>query len=137
MRNLKWTTLMGLMAMACSGGSDTDSETKDTGTDIDDSAFAEYINVEVAPTGDFGDFAGCQSFADCEWASPSVDSSHQQTVEMTGQVLDFETDDAVPDATLEIWFSDEVAGPSDLEVVSDSSVLWLRHARRKDSRASS
>jgi hypothetical protein len=109
------------LALACVGATgDTQPPRDDTAADSSE-AFAEYINVDVDAVGDFEGFVGCADYAGCAWLEQDVDLAFQNEVSMDGQILDFETDDLVPDATLEVWLGDQVVGPADIEMVSDAS----------------
>ena len=54
--------------------------------------------MDVEPIGDFTGFDGCDDYNTCDWFQQSVDDSRQQDAAMDGQILDFETDDPVPEA---------------------------------------
>jgi hypothetical protein len=81
---------------------------------------ADYINVTQAAVGDLTGFEGGFEGAGAWWTQ-TVDTSKQGVVPMAGVIEDFETNDGVPDATLDIWFSDTTSGVPDQSVTSDSS----------------
>jgi hypothetical protein len=121
MQKFLWISLSLSLTLACSGDTEDTDPADDTSTADNNETFKEYIFVDVPASGDFSDFPGCQDHDSCEWLSQTLADGVQNLVSMEGQILDFETDDAVPDATLEVWYGDEVVGPADLEVVSDAS----------------
>lgn len=111
---------LALLLAGCSDATkDTDSESQDNETDSAD-RFAEYVYVTEAPVGDLTCFEGGFA-AQGEWVVQSPVADKQQEVPFTGQVIDFETDDPVTEATVEIFTSNEVYGAPDSTVESDSS----------------
>ena len=117
MRNLSLVLLMG--AVACSdkedaSGGDTGS-TGGGGNGGGGGNIADYINVTDAPEGDLS----CYSAADglgTESAAPGCVGERQ----MSGSVLDFQEDDPVDEATVELFFGDAITGSSPPDAVYES-----------------
>lgn len=79
--------------------------------------FEDYINVDQAPAGDLD-----SCWDGTNWVVQTPVSAYQVDVAAYGTVADFETGDAVPDATLELWWgNDPTAGVADYQVTSDAS----------------
>jgi hypothetical protein len=113
MRNL-W--IMALIGAGC-GDKDTDTEGTDTGSEDSADLFAELVYVTEAPVGDFTGFE--DGYTDT-WLSQEVDAKKQVTVSMTGEVEDFETGNSVEEATVELFYSNAIAGTADQSVDSNS-----------------
>jgi hypothetical protein len=98
-----------LSAIACgdkdeAGGDDT------AATDI----FSEVITLTEETSGTLTCYTPGEA-----WITETPDASCQDTVTASGVVEDFETEDGVEDATVEIFFSDSVSGSADSVVTSD------------------
>lgn len=109
MRNL---TLAALLLAGCG---DKDPVTDDTGTTTED-PFSNFIYVTDAPVGDFTGFEA--GYVDA-WLAQSVDAAKQVTAAMTGTVEDFETEDEVEEATVEIFHNNDPTGTPDQVLASD------------------
>ena len=95
---------------------DTAQEVEDTDTTTDESMFDSIIYVDQAPTGNMECFAeGYQE----EWVTQTPVDSEQITV--NGAVIDFETDDPVPEAKVEVFYSNTVYGAPDQTATSDGA----------------
>ena len=81
--------------------------------------FADYINVTVAPSGDFSGFEGGYDAAGA-WNDVGTPTS-TDPISLGGEVQDFETDEPVSDATVEIWHADAVSGAPDSVATSDAA----------------
>jgi hypothetical protein len=129
MRRFIWVTAL---AVACSGGVDatkaTDSGASTGGGTGGDGGsggggaggtFADYINVTVAATGDFTGFEGGYDAVGA-WNEVGT-PANTELQDLSGDVRDFETDEEVSDATVEIWHGDAVGGAPDSVATSDAS----------------
>ena len=67
--------------------------------------FAEFVNLEVPPAGDQTCFAGVADGGTAEWLTQEVDTSKQIVTSYNGEIIDFESDDPVSEAFIEIWYS--------------------------------
>lgn len=95
---------------------DTAQEVEDTDTTTDESIFDSIIYVDQAPIGNMECFAeGYQE----EWVTQTPVDSEQIAVD--GAVIDFETDDPVADAKVEVFYSNTVYGAPDQTGTSDGS----------------
>jgi hypothetical protein len=119
-------------ALACSGGTGTtkvgDSGNSTGGGTGDgggegggggSATFADYINVTVAPVGDFTGFEGGYDAVGA-WNEVGT-PTNTDTLSLSGEVKDFESDEEVSDATVEIWHADAVSGAPDSVATSDAS----------------
>ena len=109
-------TLFWLFA-ACGGDKDG-ADTAKTTTEEDDSLFDSIVYVETVPTGDMTCFAG--GYTD-SWSTQTVDASKVGEVTMNGSVIDFESDDPVEAASIELFYSNTVYGAPDQSYTSDAS----------------
>ena len=91
-----------LLLFACSdGGKEDDSaNTTDSGTQ-EVNAQDEFIYVETTPTGDMTCFA--EGYSD-SWATQNLAEDVSQNVPITGAVIDFETDEPVEEASIEVFW---------------------------------
>ena len=81
---------MSLLLCACSSDKGTDTDTTDTNSSTDD-RFSEFVYVTEAPSGDHSCFTGG---ADAnEWTVDTLADDVVQSATMSGEVIDFETDD--------------------------------------------
>lgn len=113
-----WVALAALVA--CNGGSKDGVDTNDTAS-FD--PFDFYVNVpsDVSATGAFTCFTPGDDHASTTWLTQSVDSELVGISTFTGKVEDFESDAAVEDATVELWYDDAVVGQSDVSAMSDQN----------------
>tara|TARA_B100000925_G_scaffold286297_1_gene263794 strand:+ start:533 stop:1609 length:1077 start_codon:yes stop_codon:yes gene_type:complete len=81
--------------------------------------FSEFVNVDVVPAGDQTCFTGSTSIDEATWLTQDVDTSKQVQVPFSGEVIDFETDDPVEEAFVEIWFDGVIDGAPDSTAQSD------------------
>ncbi|MEC8424656.1 MAG: hypothetical protein VX000_12820, partial [Myxococcota bacterium] len=129
MRTFIW---MAGFALACSGGTGSTKATDSgsgavagTGGDGGDgggsggNTFADFINVTDAPTGDFTGFEGGFDAAGA-WNDIGTPVT-TESISVSGEVRDFETEEPVSDATVEIWYADAVAGAPDSVAGSDAA----------------
>jgi hypothetical protein len=106
------TCAIAALLIGC-GGDDT------TGTNADSGAvdvFDEIINVTDTATGVNDCFAPGDA-----WLTATADPACVQEVAFTGEVIDFESDNEVPEATVEIFNSDKVEGAADHSFTSDDN----------------
>ena len=110
-----------LFALVACGDKDNTGNTDDSSA-VD--VFAELIYVSSEPTAESGVALGdCYGF-DGTWESQTPDSACAVDVEFSGEVVDFESDKPVPDATLEFYYSDLFEdGEDDFSTTSDASGL--------------
>ena len=108
-----------LFALAACGDKDTDGSTDDSAA-VD--MFSQLIYTDTEPAAESGTaLTECYGF-DGNWASQTPDSNCETEVDFDGEVIDFESDKPVPDATLEFFYSDTmVEGTEDFTTTSDAS----------------
>jgi hypothetical protein len=110
-----WQLLALIGLCACAGGGDTDTDTTDdTNTNDGPPVFEDFINTATLPTGDGACFTGT-------WLTQNLDATKVGTSPSAGQVLDFQEDTPVPDATLTLWYNDTVAGDPDTSGLSNTN----------------
>ena len=108
-----------LLFLACSSSekdNDTGSTT-DTGQG-DVNPQDEFIYVETTPTGEMTCFAEGYSGT---WATQTVAADVSQVSSLTGAVIDFESDEPVEEATVELFYGNTVYGAPDQVYTSDGS----------------
>lgn len=130
------TTTLSIVALLLTGCGDKDGDdtggagtTADGGTTAEVGVFEDFINVTDAYTGDIDsccDLIGLDS--DCwdgtTWIDQTVNINAQIGVALNGEIIDFESDDPVGDATLDLWFeNDPTVGAPDYSVVGDADGL--------------
>lgn len=130
MRTFIWMTAF---ALACSGGTSstksddsgastgggTGGEGGDEGGGGGGATFADFINVTDPAT---GDFTGYEGGFDAAGAWNEVGTPvNTDPIDLSGEVKDFESDEEVSDATVEIWHADAVGGAPDSVSTSDAS----------------
>lgn len=106
-------SLLALLLVACSGGnSGTDDKTGTGDTGGSGSrAFEDFVNVTTAWTGNTDEcIAG---------KVQNVDPSCQVDLSIDGEVVDFQTGDSVPDATVQLWYSDSLSGSADVTTTAE------------------
>ena len=125
-------TLTLLAVVAC-GDKDTDTNT-DTDTDTDTNTtegveLSDFIYVTEAPVGELSCYAGESGVLGHEvdsasWLTQNVDTSLVATVSVSGEVIDFESDDPVEEGFVDVFFGNTLSGESDSSGVSaaDGSV---------------
>lgn len=107
-------TLLILSLVACSGsGNGNTDETTDSGDD--GVTFDDFINTTVSPTGTHDCFS-----PGSDWNTQTVDSTLVADYPFGGIVADFEEDEPVADANVEIWLGDAVDGAADITATSGS-----------------
>ena len=114
--------LASLVLMAACGTKDEDGDDgSDTGGDSDvvigGGVFSDFINVTDEPTGDLTCFEGSLT---SETADPSCVAQRS----MLGQVLDFQADDPVDEATVEFFFADAIFGAAEETVTTDANGVF-------------
>ena len=104
-----------LALLACNNGGD---DGEDTDTDVDDGVltFEDFVNVTDEATGDFT----CHTAGEA-WLTQNVDATLQQVQPATLSVLDFQEDDPVPEATVKVWYADDVTTTADVEGETDQN----------------
>jgi hypothetical protein len=108
---------LSLLLVACASdkdGSTTDTSDTGGGGGGGPRTFADFVNVQTDWTGDTTCFDGT-NFVD-QVADPSC----QVEIELDGQVSDFQTDDDVPDATVQVWSADDITGGSPFVTQADA-----------------
>ena len=110
-------TLAALVLVGCGktgtddSGDTDDTDVVDTSSDL---TFEDFINVQTEATGDFTCHAGGEP-----WLTQTVDPAKQVTSSINVFVEDFESEAAVPDASVTVWFADDVSGTPDGVGISD------------------
>ena len=89
----------------------------DTGTPPETTVFDEIINVDVSPT---AEDLSCWTIG-ADMLSVTPDASCVTDAPVDGEVIDFESDDPVTEATVELFLGDEITPTADKEAISDSS----------------
>ncbi|MCO4747959.1 MAG: hypothetical protein KC912_24415 [Proteobacteria bacterium] len=110
---MRSTLIFAAFLVACNGPSTNDDD--DSGVVVD--PFEVYINTTATATGDHT----CYDPASETWNSQTVDTDKIADYPFGGIVADFETEDAVPDATVDVWLADEFDGAPDATGVSDTN----------------
>lgn len=109
--------MMYLLIAGLIGCGDKETTADDTSTDTTTTdSFSDYIYVTEPPS---GDFTGFESGYTDAWLAQEVDKTLRAEVPMTGQVEDFESGDAVDEATLELFYSNSASGTADQSLLSD------------------
>lgn len=105
-----------VLASALTGCGEKDTD--DTGTDTNSSGdrFSEFVYITDAAT---GDFTGFESGYTDAWLAQDVDPAKLVTVSMTGDVVDFESNDEVKEATVEIFHNNDPTGTPDQVLTSN------------------
>jgi hypothetical protein len=103
------------------GNDDGDDDDLDTGegsgTVVDGADFANFINVTDAPVGDLSCFTGSLATE-----LPADNCVAQRS--MAGQVLDFQEDGPVDEATVEFFFADAIFGAPDETITTDANGVF-------------
>lgn len=108
--------LLTTLLIACDGGGGSDDTDKtgdsdDTGGGSDIRTFEDFVNTTETYT------AGDVSCNGQSWDSP--DPSKQVMHDLSGQVLDFQLDEGVPNITVKFWYGDDVSATPDVSVPAD------------------
>ena len=109
--------ILGLFACG-SAEKETDTASTDTGETTETSMFDSIVYVDTVPTGDMACFA--EGYSDA-WAEQSVAADAVTDVSIAGAVIDFETDEPVADASIEVYYSNTVYGVPDQSYTSDGA----------------
>ncbi|MFN7142500.1 MAG: hypothetical protein ACK4YP_01890 [Myxococcota bacterium] len=111
-----YVPLFALLFTACpppsSPGTDKDgaADSGDTGAD-EGRTFEDFVNVTTAWTGNTDEcIAG---------KVQDVDPSCIVDMTINGEVSDFQTEDAVPDTTVQVWFNDDIFNTADVTTQAD------------------
>jgi len=120
MRKLMMASLV--LTMACGDKDDAGDDGSDTGagngtTVIGGGVFEDFINVTDAPIGDISCFTGTLTTE-----TPADNCVAQRS--MAGQVLDFQEDDPVDEATVEFFFADAIFGAPEETVTTDANGVF-------------
>lgn len=111
--------LASILLAGCSG--DGGGDKGGPGDDDDDvDPFTQFIDPPGEVSGDFACFTPAEAPT---WLTAEIDPAKQGTWPIDGMVEDFETARAVTDATVEMFYADEVAGTPDAFATSDNSGL--------------
>lgn len=119
-----WATLATLFALAaCSGGSDTDTDTEETDTDDGDPGGGpgNRLTLTVAPTGDYTGFTPTESYDGTTWLTQQLDPAKVATLNIAGEVLDFEDDVPRTNTQVQIWEGDVATGQPDSTADADAN----------------
>lgn len=109
--------ILGLFACG-SAEKETDTASTDTGETTETSMFDSIVYVDTVPTGDMACFA--EGYTDA-WAEQSVAADAVTDISIAGSVIDFETDEPVADASIEVYYSNTVYGAPDQSYTSDGA----------------
>ena len=109
--------ILGLFACG-SAEKETDTAQTDTGETTEVSMFDSIVYVETVPTGDMACFA--EGYSDA-WVEQSVAADAMTDISIAGAVIDFETDEPVADASIEVYYSNTVYGAPDQSYTSDGA----------------
>lgn len=109
--------ILGLFACG-SAEKETDTASTDTGETTETSMFDSIVYVDTVPTGDMACFA--EGYTDA-WAEQSVAADAVTDISIAGSVIDFETDESVADASIEVYYSNTVYGAPDQSYTSDGA----------------
>lgn len=103
-----------LLLVACPPPSSDDKVNTDDTAGGDDTGSGPATFVVDVTTPWVGNTDTC-----IDGQNQQVDPSCQATQEIAGTIEDFQSGDAVPDATFEVWFSDDLSGTADVISVAD------------------
>ena len=110
-----------VLTMACNtkdNDGENDTAAGDTDTPfVGGGVFEDFINVTDAPTGDISCFTGTL-------ATESAADNCVAQRSMAGQVLDFQEDDPVDEATVEFFWADAIFGAPDETVTADANGMF-------------
>lgn len=111
-------SIISIVLFTGCGLSATDGDTDDSDTDTL-SAFETLVNVQEPLVGDLSCYTAGTDWETMAWPIPNIDAATQLTQATTAEVLDFESDEPVEDATLEIWLNDKASGTPDALATTD------------------
>lgn len=122
--------LLPLFAFACYSGEDEVPEDTDTGDagdtgdtddteEVPDRTFETYVDVQTQWTGDTTCFTPGSA-----WLSQTPDPTCQTDLTLTGEIRDFQLDEPVPSATVQVWTSDDVTATPDVITQADESGVF-------------
>jgi len=113
-----------LTLLAACGGSTTTDDGSDTDNNSNSqTAFETFVNVEDPVIGDLSCYTAGTDWATMDWNEPTIAPVAQLDSAVTMLVEDFETEEAVPDSTVEIWLDDIASGTPDDVVTTGSDGL--------------
>lgn len=107
--------ILALLAACAGGDGNTDADGATDAVDSDD-IYAGFIDITEES---LGDFTGFDPTAD--WLVDTPNAAAQVDETLTLVIEDFETDDPVANANVDIWLSDVVTGLPDSTFGGDSS----------------
>ncbi len=110
-----WTTLF---LFAC--GDEEDKTGTTSTTTVDGEEADALLNVDVPPVGDLTCFEGGFEVVG-SWNTQEVDDSKKVEVPFDGMVIDFESDEPVEDALLEVWYGTEIVNAPAFTANSDAA----------------
>ena len=113
-------TLSIIFGLIACGNVDKETDTAQADTDepSETSMFDSIVYVDTPPTGDMSCFA--EGYSD-SWAEQSVGAEVVTDISIAGSVIDFETDEPVADASIEVFYSNTVYGAPDQSYTSDGA----------------
>ncbi len=114
------SSLVSLLALLVACGSDKDGGTTDTAADTGGSTdrFADFVNVQTAWSGDTTCFQ--PNAAGDNFVEASPDPTCQTSLALEGTATDFQTDESVADATVQVWASDDIEGDATTVLQADA-----------------
>lgn len=105
-----------VLLLACTKEeTDTDADTNEDSGDTGPKEFDDFINVTTEATGTFT----CHADGD-PWIVETPNPANQSTGSATALVSDFESGDPVDEASITVWYGDDVTGTPDTTGVSGS-----------------
>ena len=114
---MTWSILLALWACGDSDKETTDSGVSDTAQE-DENGIATFLYVEETPVGDMSCFAeGYQE----QWVMQTPIEDISSDISVNATAVDFETDEPVPDATIELYSANTVYGAPDGTYTSDGA----------------
>ena len=121
MRNALVFLALGFVACTDGNGTDTDDDSdttaiNETPQETTDRQFSEMITLDTSAI--VGD-GQCWATGDA-WLTQTVDIALQVDEDRVALVADFQSDDAVPGATLSIYDNDDLSGVADTIIVTDT-----------------
>ena len=119
MRKMFLTSLVLMTACGTKDGDiDNETDTGDNGTTfVGGGVFADFINVTDEPIGDISCFTGSLT------TEAAADNCVAQR-SMAGQVMDFQDDGPVDEATVEFFFADAIFGAPEETVTTDANGVF-------------
>ena len=109
-------SLSSIFLFACDGGGGGDTKVTgdDTGTTAGGPVLEDFINTNVTYAGD------TTCFTSPDWlGAPALRAEAGTLVSLEGWVEDFESGDNVPDASIDLYFSDDINGAVDESLTAD------------------